>query len=362
MDDKQLRIGVIGLGAIGPSHIFAIGGTEGCELSAVCDVRAEAAARAAEEHGVPGFASVREMLAADVVDAATLCTPSGLHLDAALEVLRAGKHLLVEKPMEITTERVDRIIAAAVQSGATLGGVFQSRFGAVVRRLKELVDGGLLGEIYSGSAYIKRYRTQEYYDSGDWRGTWRIDGGGCLMNQGIHCVDLFLWFMGGVEEVIAITETMGRTVEVETLALSLVKFTSGARGVIEGTTLAYPEFSPYIEIYGSRGTLAFNGGKVLHLALADPTSAEAVARDELFEQRRALEAAQAKAVKKEVAPGTAVPFVDMGHTPVVTDFVAAVREGRDPFISGREARRSVAVINAIYESGRQNSKPVKLCV
>jgi len=223
-------MGVIGLGAIGPSHIHAMRDTPGCELGAICDMRAEVAAGVAADLGVPYFATISEMLAAEVIDAASICTPSG-------------------------TERADQIIAAATARGVKLAAVYQSRHRPTVRRLKGLVDAGMLGQIYSGSAYLKRYRTQEYYDSGGWRGTWKIDGGGCLMNQGIHIVDLLTWFLGEVDEVIAMTDNVGREVEVETLALSLVKFRSGARGVIEGSTLAYPELPQYLEIFGSRGTL-----------------------------------------------------------------------------------------------------------
>jgi len=361
MADQDLRIGVIGLGAIGPSHIFAIDQTEGCEVTAVCDVRADAAAEAGKKHGVPHFTSTGAMLEADLVDAVTLCTPSGYHLEAALQAIEAGKHILIEKPLEITTERVDRIAKAAADRGVKLAGVYQSRFCPVVRRVKQLVDGGLLGEIYSGSAYTKYYRTQEYYDSGGWRGTWKLDGGGCLMNQGIHLLDLYVWFMGDAEEVMARTETKGRNnVEVETLALAVVKFASGASGVLEGTTLAYPGLGTRLEIFGSRGTVALTKGKVLRMDLVDPTPEEAAARDELEEQRKQLEERQAKAPKKKVAPGTAVPNVDMGHAPIVEDFVDAIRNDRNPFVTGEDARCAVALISAVYESGRHNGKPTAL--
>jgi len=330
--------------------------TAGCELGAICDVRAEVAAGVAAEQGVPYFATIGEMLAADAIDAVCICTPSGLHLDAALEVIEAGVHLLVEKPLEITTDRADQIIAAATARGVKLAGVYQSRHKPTVRRLKGLVDAGILGEIYSGSAYLKRYRTQEYYDSGGWRGTWQIDGGGCLMNQGIHIVDLFTWFLGDVDQVIAMTDNVGRDVEVETLALSLVKFRSGARGVIEGSTLAYPELPQYLEIYGSRGTLTFDPRKVWRLDLIDPTSEEQAARQEL------LTRAERETGADEDPPpaGTPIPSVDMGHGPVIADFVEAILEDRSPEVDGTEARRAIEIITAIYESGRRNSAPVRL--
>ena len=359
MGSDNIRIGVIGVGAIGPSHVHAIERTGGCELAAICDIRPDVASGLAAEHGVPYFSSVGEMVKSDAVDAATICTPSGFHMDAALEVITAGKHLLVEKPLEITTDRIDPIIAAAEKQGITLANVFQSRFRPIVRELKPLIDAGLVGEIYSASAFIMRYRTQEYYDSGGWRGTWKVDGGGCLMNQGIHLIDLLLYFAGDAEEVIAITETMGRNIEVETLALALVKFTSGAKGMVQGTTLAYPEFPQCVEIVGSRGTAVFTAEKIMSLDLIDPTPEEETAREELMALTKAHEEKQASK-KKDTAPGTAVPGLDMGHAPVFEDFVEAIRTGRDPLVPGKEARRSVELINAIYESGRNNSRPVRL--
>jgi len=350
-----IRIGIVGAGAIAPSHIVAIERAPGAELAAVCDVQPDRAAALAGKHGVRGVNRIRDML--EHVDAVTLCTPSGFHLEPALEILQAGKHLLVEKPMEITSERVGQMISAARTSNVKLAGVFQSRFRPLVQQLKQLVADGLLGRIYSGSAYIKRYRTQEYYDSSNWRGTWEVDGGGCLMNQGIHLVDLLGWFCGDVSEVIAVTETVGREVEVETLALALLKFANGARGVIEATTLAYPELPQYLEIFGERGTLTFDTGKIRRMDLIDPTPSERIVREQLLQlcgPRKASE--QPK--RATAPPGTAVPVADMGHTPVVADFVAAIREDRPPLVDGREAKRSVELINAIYESGRTHSSPV----
>ncbi len=356
--DRPLRFGVVGIGAIGPSHAFAINKVAATEVAALCSRRPDEAEPLAREYGVPYCGTVEELLEQDI-DAVTLCTPSGLHLDIALQVLAAGKHLVVEKPLEISTERVDRIIAAAREKGVKLAGVFQSRFKPVVQQLKTLMDNGLLGDIYGGSAYMKRYRTQDYYDSGGWRGTWEIDGGGCLMNQGIHEVDLLAWFMGEVAEVIGVTETCGRQVEVETLALALVKYASGARGVIEASTVTYPDPSPYIEIFGSRGTLTFSNSRVLRMELVEPTPAEEAARQDLFEQRRQLEQKEAQE-NKNIAPGTPVGSVDMGHAPVFEDFARAVRQGGEPLVNGAEARRSVELVTAVYESSKNGSIPIQL--
>ena len=357
MSTDKIRMGLIGPGTIAPSHAFAIDKTEATVLTAVCGRRAEQAAELAGQYGAAHYTDIAAML--DAVDAITLCTPSGAHFEPALDIIAAGKHLLIEKPIEISTNRVDQIIAAAEAKGVVLAGVFQSRFAPIAQKLKALVDGGLLGEIYAGSAYIKRYRPQSYYDSGGWRGTWEIDGGGCLMNQGIHLTDLLLWFMGEPAEVVGTTESRGRDVEVDTLAMGLVRYQSGARGVIEATTLAYPELLEYVEIISERGTLTFNGSKLLRLDLIDPTPAEETVKEELFAISAEL-AAKREAIIAAAPPGTAVPTVDMGHTPVVADFAEAIRTGRNPLVDGPEGRRSVALITALYESSRKGSQPVKL--
>ncbi|MBT3274636.1 MAG: Gfo/Idh/MocA family oxidoreductase [Spirochaetales bacterium] len=352
----ELRIGVIGIGAIGPSHIYSINQAHGCVLSAVCDVREVAASAAAEEHGVVFYTDVKEMVESGEVDAVTVSTPSGYHLDAVLEGLRHDVHVLVEKPLEIDTARIDEIIRAEEKSAGIVAGVYQTRFRPLVQKIKSFVDAGSVGEIFSGSAYIKRYRTQEYYDSGNWRGTWEVDGGGCLMNQGIHLIDLYLWLMGPPKRLIAQTSSMGRKLEVETLASALVSFRSGAMGVVEGTTLAYPEWEPYVEIVGSRGTIAFSAGRIMRLELMNPTDQEIAAQAELLaltEQHDRM-----SAVKNAAVPGLAVPSVDMGHTPVIQDFADAIRTGGKPLVDSREARRAVEFITSIYESSRLDGKPV----
>lgn len=359
MGSDGVRVGVIGAGAIAPSHVDAIERASGASLAAVCDPVPGRAAALAGKHGARAFTSVEEMLAAGGIDAVTICTPSGLHLEAALAVIAAGRHLLVEKPLEITTARVDQVIEAAARAGVILAGVFQSRYRPMARRMKELIDGGILGRVYAGSAYIKRYRTQEYYDSGGWRGTWAIDGGGCLMNQGIHMVDLLLWFMGRAEAVAAFTDSVGRRVEVETLAMGLVRFGSGAKGLVEATTLAFPELPQYLEIFGERGTATFNGDQLWRLDLRDPSPGEEAVRRELFKLSGRLEAEEQER-QAGAEPGTAVPSVDMGHAPVVQDFVDAIREGRPPQVDGTEARRAVALITAIYASGREGGRLVEV--
>lgn len=355
----KVRFGLVGAGAIAESHITGISKTEGAELSAICEKNPARVEELKKQYSVPCFTDIKDMLSAGLVDAVDITTPSGLHLDPAMKALDASVHVLVEKPMEITTERIDRMIEAAGKKGVKLGCVFQSRFRPLPRKIKGLIDGGLLGEIYSGSAYCKLYRTQEYYDSGGWRGTWEIDGGGCLMNQGIHTVDFLLWNMGGVRQIIASADSRGReNVEVETIAVALLEFENGAKGVIESTTLAYPQLKEYIEIFGSKGTITFNSSGIDRLELIDPSPGEEKARDGLLSAQRGADLHRAAVEKKDI--GTVVTSSDQGHAPVIEDFVESIQSGREPYIPGSEARRSVELITSIYESAKAGSKPVKL--
>lgn len=359
MSNDVVRFGVVGVGAIGPSHVYAINNTEGARLGAVCDLREEAAAKLAGENGVPHFTNIDDMLNSGLVDAVSICIPSGLHLDAVLKSIAAGKHVLCEKPLEITTDRIDEIIAAGRKKGVKVACSLQCRFTPLSKKLKKLIDGGLLGEIYSGSAYSKWYRDQAYYDSANWRGTWKIDGGGCLMNQGIHIVDLFLWFMGDADSVVAFTETKGRNVEVETLALAMVKFANGSRGSIESTTLSYPGSPRYIEMIGSRGTIAFGPDKLISLDLIDATPEETAFKEQVLAEQAEAEKAE-NARTDSASAGTAIPDVNMGHQPIFEDFVKAIQKDSEPWINGEEARKAVSLINGVYESGRNENRLVKL--
>lgn len=356
MRKDPIRFGIIGTGAIAPSHAYAISHSEDACLAAVCDVHLESAEKFGKARGVPFFSSVADMLAADVVDAVSVCVPSGFHLDVALPVLAAGKHVLIEKPLEITIARIDRLIQEKDKSGAKVGCIFQARFNTFFRQVKERLDSGLLGEIFYGNAYSNYYRAQDYYDSASWRGTWKVDGGGCLMNQGIHTVDLFLWLMGRAKSVVGTAKTKGRRVEVETQAHALVEFDSGASGVIEASTVAYPGDPPHLELIGSRGSISFAANGLLRMDIIDPTADEIKWRESFM-------------VKKAHAGGTApsggsasvaITGEDMGHGPVFADFINALRDGGEPFVTAEEARRSVSLIESIYESSRNGRSVVVL--
>ncbi|MDR1319633.1 MAG: Gfo/Idh/MocA family oxidoreductase, partial [Treponema sp.] len=254
----------------------------------------------------------------------------------------AGKHVIVEKPLEITTARCDAIIAEAKANKVGLGTVFPSRYHAPSRIIKKAIDGGRLGKIVLAEAQIKWYRSQEYYDSGKWRGTWQLDGGGALMNQGIHAIDLLQWFMGGVKEVFAYTDTLAHErIEVEDTAAAVLKFENGAIGVIEGTTGAYPGFLKKIEICGSAGCVTMEEESITTWKFAAEGPEDETLRREY---------GSATATGGGVSDPRAIGY--HGHRMLFESFLAALREGRSPDIDGAEGRKAVEIIEAVYRSAK----------
>lgn len=338
-----LGFGIIGCGMIANFHARALADTEGAELIGCTSHSPASADRFVSEFGGEAFASLDAMLADPRIDAVSICTPSGVHLDPALAAAQAGKHVFVEKPLEITLERCDQIINACESAGVKLGVAFQSRFHESSKLMKEAVDTGRFGKVAMGDAYVKWYRSQEYYDSGAWRGTWEFDGGGALMNQAIHSVDLLTWMMGPVTEISAFMETRAHErIEVEDVAVATLRFANGGLGVIEATTAAYPGSLKRIEISGSHGTAILEEEDIKSWEFADPTD-----RDE--EVRREM------AGRTQSGGGAADPAAigHHGHTALFTDFVRAIDQDDEPLVNGHEGRRSVEIIRGIYASAQQ---------
>lgn len=345
----SIGIGIIGCGMIANFHARAIGDVDGARLVGCADRMPEFAAKFAEKNDCRAFDSLEAMLADPEIDAVTVCSPSGAHLEPALAAAAAGKHIVVEKPLEITTQRCDQIIEACEKAGVRLAVTFQSRFHESSRLMKQAIEQGRFGTVTMGDAYVKWYRSQEYYDSGAWRGTWALDGGGALMNQAIHSVDLLVWLMGPVAEISAMTATMTHErIEVEDVAVANLKFASGALGVIEATTTSYPGALKRIEISGSHGSAVLEEEDLKDWQFAEETS-----EDDDIRKRMAG--------RTESGGGAADPSAidHHGHAMVFQDFIAAINENRSPTVDGPEGRRSVEVIRAIYESA-EKGKRVKL--
>lgn len=338
---KVKNFGIIGCGMIATFHARAIkdaGGT----LVACYDTVQAAAERIATEFNCKPYTDLDAFLADPAVEIVTIGTPSGAHMDPALAAAQAGKHLIVEKPLEITPERCDQIIKACEEAGVVLSAIFPSRFHQSSIQLKKAVEAGRFGKLTLGDAIVKWYRTQAYYDGGAWRGTWKLDGGGALMNQAIHSVDLLAWLMGPASEVSAMTGLIAHErIEVEDVALANLRFANGAFGTLEATTAAYPGYLKRIEIHGDKGSAVMEEEDIVKWDFAD-----AMPEDE--------EILQAMASRRSGGGGAGDPAAigHHGHAKQFADVLNAIETGSKPAIDGYEGRRSVEIICSVYESAR----------
>jgi len=341
-----VRFALIGTGNISAIHAQAIKEIPGAQLTAAFSVAG--LEDFAKKWGCAAAGSLEELLARTDVDAVCITTPSGSHGDPAVAALRAGKHVLCEKPLEITPQRIDAILTAAKESGSLLAAVFQSRFGEGAQKVKKAVDEGRFGRLTLCSAYIKWWRTQQYYDSGAWRGTWEMDGGGALMNQGVHAIDLLTWFVGVPVEVKANIATLAHErIAVEDTAVATLRFANGALGVIEGATSTYPGWNKRIELSGDKGSVILEDDHIKFWQ---------------FEKEEAGDEAIRKSGNgANIGGGVANPMAISieGHRRQIEDLCNAIREKRQPAIPGRDARNAVAVICSIYESAK-SGRPVEV--
>lgn len=363
-----LRFALVGCGVIAPTHVRALKQLAGhAELVAVSDVVAERAAALAEEFGLTAV-DYADVLADPTIDAVSVCTPSGLHAAVGVPALLAGKHVIVEKPMEVTVEACDLLLDAQRVSGATLGVICQHRFDPASVLVKAAVDDGELGRLVLADCRVPWYRSQEYYDSGDWRGTWELDGGGCLMNQGVHTVDLLRWTCGPVRSVYAQARTASHErIEVEDVICATVVFENGALGTVVGSTSAYPGFPARLAVHGTNGGAVIEGDRLATLAVmgkeslgGETANAHAlhVAMGGTRAATRAVnEAAEATAARSDAAASDLVSVdpADVwgeAHRRQLLDFVDAARQGRAPLVDGIEGRNAVELVRAIYASAR----------
>lgn len=335
--NTDIGFGIVGAGLVARVHARAIAETSGARLVAVCRANASRANEAAAELGVPCEPSQEALLERPDIDAVCLCTPSGQHAEQCLAAARASKHVLVEKPMALDLADADAMIAACRDAGVRLGVALQRRTDFACRALHDAIRAGELGRLVLGIATVPYYRPQSYYASAAWRGTWSLDGGGALMNQGIHIVDLLLWLMGGEAEVVGATGgAVEHEIEVEDCVAAALRFSSGALGTLVATTAAAPGFPPRVEIYGSQGGAQIEGDTVIRWeGEAPPIRPRELAP---------LAAEPAGSGASPAGIGT------RGHTLLVQDFVAAIHEGRDPLVHGVEGRRALSLVLAIYEA------------
>ncbi len=342
--------GIVGTGVIATIHAGAIALIPDARLVAVTDVAADAAAAFAAAHGCGAEPDLGALLGRSDIEVVCVCVPSGLHAQVGVLAAKAGKHLVVEKPIDVSLDAADRLIEAAQAAGVALTVISQHRFDAGLVELTRLLVGRALGRLVLGEASTKWYRSQAYYDSAAWRGTHAMDGGS-LMNQGIHYVDLLRWCMGPVTEVTAVCTTQAHQMEAEDTALAIVRFSSGAVGTILSSTAAFPGFPQRLEITGTKGTVTVEDGQIVRRAFgagAEPATA-AVAGS----------GAPAGAAGPAAVGSDPAALDVASHAAQIADLLAAVEAGRQPAVSAQSAREALEIVCAVYESSR-TGRPVKM--
>jgi len=332
---------IVGTGMIAEFHAKAISQVPEARLISAYSRGAEKCREFATKIGCKAAASIEELIADPDVHAVCITTPSGAHAEAAVPILKAGKAVLCEKPLEVTQDAVNRIIAASREGGGVLAGVFQNRLGNAAQTLKAAIEAGRFGRLTLCSAYIKWWRSDEYYTSSAWKGTWKLDGGGALMNQGIHAVDLLTWLVGLPKRVAAFSATLAHPmIETEDTLSATLQFPNGALGVIEASTSSFPGSDLRIEIIGDKGTAAMVNDKIVRWDFAEAHPEDvAILRNESA---------------GKIGGGTADPKAISveGHRRLIEDLALALRDNRPPMIPGAEAERAVSLILACYESAK----------
>ncbi len=331
----KVRVGIIGAGNISETHARGVCETNGAEVVAVYGQNGEKARRLAQLYGGVAYDDLESFLA-HPMEMVAIGSPSGLHAEEGIAAARRGLHVLVEKPIDISTARADALIETCDAAGVKLGVFFQDRVAPGVGRLKKLVDEGRLGRLILASARVKWFRPVEYYAQSRWRGTWALDGGGALMNQGVHTVDLLLWLLGDVSRVYAHAVTALHNIEVEDTVAATLEFASGAVGTLEATTAAYPGYPRQLELTGTEGTCVLRRAQLIAADLRTP-----------------FDGSELDDGNTNASASSPVVSDARGHRKILEDFIRAIETDGKPLCDGREGRRSVELIEAIYKSSRE---------
>jgi len=345
--EKKYGFGIVGAGMIAHVHARAIREIQQAELVGVFSTTTQKREAFADKENCKAFVSLEAMLADPAVDIVCICTPSGAHQDPALVSIAAGKHCLIEKPLEVTLEKCDRIIAAADEKGVKVGVIFPSRFYDQAMELKRAIEKSKFGDIVLGDAYVKWHRSEAYYKSNAWRGTWELDGGGALMNQGIHSVDLLQWYMGSVKAVQAFrTNRRHKGIAVEDTVVAALEFANGALGNITCSTALFPGELKRIEINGTIGTAVLQESNLTRWAFQEMTAADEVIQD------------RTKQIGLSHGGGASNPadISFKGHQLQIEDLLYAISTDGTPLVDAREGRKAVEIVLAVYKSAETGTK------
>ncbi len=331
---RTIKFGIIGCGAISYNHADAINIIGNAKLIACTDVNKKALGVFSEKYDIVGYENVEDMLSNKEIDVICICTPSGLHAKFAVMAANHQKHIIVEKPMALTVKQCDEIILASEINNIKVEVICQNRFKNTFRFVKKIIEDGKLGTIVLADIYMKYYRSPEYYATSNWKGTWAMDGGGALMNQGIHGVDIMLYMLGDVKSVFGHTKTLARDIEVEDTASAIVEYENGAIGVIQGTTSVSPGYPRKVEINGTIGSITLVEGDITIWDV--PNVKQPISHSE-----------SSKSFKDPMG------FTIEGHVMQITDMVEAIIDDRTPYVDQYEGKKAVELITAIYESSNK---------
>ena len=339
---KTYGFGIIGCGMISDFHSAAITDIKNGKLVAVSSRKAENSQRLVDRYSIQAYSDYNEMLNRDDIDIVCVCTPSGAHMEPAVAAAEAGKHVIIEKPLEITLERCDAIIESCEKANVRLCAIFNSRFSDASQLVKDTVSSGRLVQLTLGDAYVKWYRSQDYYDSGDWRGTMDLDGGGALMNQSIHAIDFLQYVMGPVESIQAFTDTLAhKRIDVEDVAVAALRFKNGALGVVEGTTAVYPGSLKKFEFSGTKGTIVLEEEDIITWEFEEEEPEDAEIKQQFPE-------------KKSGGGGASDPRAinHDNHRRQMINLIQSIENNIPHLVDGREGRKAVEIILAIYQSSK----------
>lgn len=353
----SLKFGIVGCGVIAPTHADSISRIDGAKLEAVYDVVPEKASALADKQGCRAASTLEDLIAA--CDVVNVCVPSGLHAEIGRQVAKAGKHLIVEKPIDVSLAAAQSLVEEAEKAGIVFSVISQHRFAKDIQRLKAAMDAHELGRPIIGDVSIKWYRTQAYYDSGDWRGTWALDGGGCLMNQGVHYVDMLQWVMGGVESVQAQVRTATHQIEVEDIATALVTFKNGAIGTVRGSTAVFPGLGECLEVHGEFGSAIIESDRFKYWEVDKEAAVDGSPYGRGVSSQPTPNV-QVHGKEDSSGSGAADPTAiwTEQHRLQIEDVARAIVDKRAPFLPGRLALEPLKVILAIYQSARQGGARV----
>ncbi|MBS1704646.1 MAG: Gfo/Idh/MocA family oxidoreductase [Armatimonadetes bacterium] len=357
MTNKPLKVGIVGCGAIFSTHADALKEISGADLFGACDIVPERAQTMAEKYGVRPFSKLSQML--PHVDMVTVAVPSGLHAQLATQAVKAGKITLVEKPIDVNLRKAEALVQLAKDKKVPLGVISQHRFAKDIQRVREAIQSGELGKLYQADVVVKWLRTQAYYDSGEWRGTHKLDGG-CLMNQTVHYIDMLQWITGGVKAVQAMMKTAAHDMEAEDIAYALVEFKNGALGLIHGSTCCYPGFSERIEVHGAHGSVMLEGDTI-RLWSIDPASVgNGKYGNGVNAQPTPNHSMHELAAGNPTGASDPTAIWGEQHKLQIQDFVDSVHSGKRPFIAGEDALEPLKIIRAIYKSASKKGRRIEV--